>query len=217
MNILAFDVAMGPLRIELQVNEETFTYAENKQDQHMAENLLPQIDALLKKANVTIKDIQALAVGVGPGSFTGIRIAIATAKGLASVLPVKIYPFTSFDALAYTIPEGKPYVVVVKAFSNLYYISQSKQQNILCDTLEVVTQVANQSGDQCIVVADESSYEQVKTVLPQAQKVEMQLLQVAKQKINQNAACALQNLEPCYARKSQAELQREQKQKAEKI
>ena len=65
-----------------------------------AESLLPAISALLEAAQVTPQQIGALVVGAGPGSFTGVRIAGATAKGLARALGIPLYAYSALAAVA---------------------------------------------------------------------------------------------------------------------
>jgi tRNA threonylcarbamoyl adenosine modification protein TsaD/tRNA threonylcarbamoyl adenosine modification protein YeaZ len=63
--------------------------------------LLSNIDAMLKEAMLDIGDMEAIVVGRGPGSFTGVRIGVATAKGLACGLDVPLYGASTLDAVAW--------------------------------------------------------------------------------------------------------------------
>ncbi|AFK87618.1 MULTISPECIES: tRNA (adenosine(37)-N6)-threonylcarbamoyltransferase complex dimerization subunit type 1 TsaB [Thermoanaerobacterium] len=69
--------------------------------------LMPMMDELLKMAEVKKEEITHIAVCEGPGSFTGLRIGAATAKGLAQSLDVPIVGVSSLDALAYNVGEFK--------------------------------------------------------------------------------------------------------------
>jgi len=62
--------------------------------------LLPLIDRVLSEAGLAIDDIDAVAVGAGPGSFTGLRIGMSTAKGLAFSIGAPLWPVSSLAALA---------------------------------------------------------------------------------------------------------------------
>lgn len=62
--------------------------------------LLPAIDALMGEASLDWPQIGAVAVGVGPGRFTGLRVGVATARGLAASVGVEIRPVSSLRALA---------------------------------------------------------------------------------------------------------------------
>lgn len=65
-----------------------------------SENIMVMIDELFKLTNTTINDIDKIAVSIGPGSFTGIRIGVAIAKGLASATNCKIVGVNELDIIA---------------------------------------------------------------------------------------------------------------------
>jgi tRNA threonylcarbamoyladenosine biosynthesis protein TsaB len=65
-----------------------------------AEQLLPLVRDALTRAGVRLDELARIAVGIGPGSFTGVRIGLATAKGLAVATGLPLYGVTSLDALA---------------------------------------------------------------------------------------------------------------------
>lgn len=69
-----------------------------------SQKLMPMIDALLKELNLAAKDIDVFAVSTGPGSFTGLRIGIATAKGLASGSGKAMVGVSTLKAMAYRHP-----------------------------------------------------------------------------------------------------------------
>jgi tRNA threonylcarbamoyladenosine biosynthesis protein TsaB len=66
-----------------------------------SERLLRDIDLLLQNSNVSVETTQGIAVGLGPGSFTGLRIALATAKGLALALDLPLAGIPTLEALAH--------------------------------------------------------------------------------------------------------------------
>lgn len=68
-----------------------------------AERLLPAVDQVLRDASLSPRDLDALAVTRGPGSFTGLRIALATAKGLAYALDRPVVGVSTLDALAFGV------------------------------------------------------------------------------------------------------------------
>lgn len=65
-----------------------------------SQRLMPMLDATLREADLTLADINALAVSIGPGSFTGLRIGLATVKGLAQATGKPIIGIPTLDALA---------------------------------------------------------------------------------------------------------------------
>ena len=66
--------------------------------------LMPTIDRLLRETSLTIHQVQGIALGLGPGSFTGLRIAVSTVKGLAYSLKVPVVGVPTLDALAHNLP-----------------------------------------------------------------------------------------------------------------
>lgn len=65
------------------------------------QNLMPQIHAVIKDNKLSIDDVGAIAVSNGPGSFTGIRIGVSSARALAQILDIPCIPVSSLEALAY--------------------------------------------------------------------------------------------------------------------
>lgn len=65
--------------------------------------LMPMLDEILKMTETTLDSIDAIAVSKGPGSFTGLRIGSATAKGLAYSLNIPIIPISTLESMAYNI------------------------------------------------------------------------------------------------------------------
>lgn len=105
--VLAFDtsnevIAIGVGRLHV-VTKSVEVVASERTEAHRASNtqLLPRIDALLDRLSVTRDDIACVCVGRGPGSFTGVRIAMATAKGIASALEVGLVGVSTQEAVAW--------------------------------------------------------------------------------------------------------------------
>jgi tRNA threonylcarbamoyladenosine biosynthesis protein TsaB len=81
MNLLALDTSAEHLSLALMVAGKTLTFEVNAGQTH-SQLILPQIQALLSAANLQLADLDGLAFGAGPGSFTGVRIAAGVAQGL---------------------------------------------------------------------------------------------------------------------------------------
>lgn len=76
-----------------------------------SEELLTNINFVLKQSGKTIEEVSAIAVVTGPGSFTGLRIALSTAKTFAQVLDIPLLALSSLDVLAYNINVDNCYIV----------------------------------------------------------------------------------------------------------
>ncbi len=75
--------------------------------------LMPAVDRLLRDACHTIRQVQGIALGLGPGSFTGLRIAVSTVKGLAYSLGVPVVGVPTLDALAHNVPFASTQICAV--------------------------------------------------------------------------------------------------------
>lgn len=99
MNILIIDTATEACSVALEVNQHVFNRFEVCPQQH-SQRILPMIDEVLKEANVTLQDLDYLAFGRGPGSFTGVRIATGVLQGLALGTGHKVVCISTLAAMA---------------------------------------------------------------------------------------------------------------------
>lgn len=105
MLILAFDTATDRATSALVGDGEVLGERVSR-----AATLLEDVDALLRQAGAHAGDIDALALGTGPGSFTGIRIGLAAARGLALALDLPAAGVSTLDALAAGAPGALPVI-----------------------------------------------------------------------------------------------------------
>src|SRR6267142_5555675 len=90
-----------------------------------SERLMATIDRLLSDAGWSVRDLEGLAVSVGPGSFTGLRIGVSTVKGLALALAIPIAAVPTLDAMAATVPwSALPVCPVLQARRGEVYASR---------------------------------------------------------------------------------------------
>ncbi|HEY3017881.1 MAG TPA: tRNA (adenosine(37)-N6)-threonylcarbamoyltransferase complex dimerization subunit type 1 TsaB [Gaiellaceae bacterium] len=105
MLILAFDTATDVATSALVSDGEVLGERTSR-----AVTLLEDVDALLRQSGAHTGDVEALAVGIGPGSFTGVRIGLSTARGLALALGIPAAGVSTLDALAAGAPGAVPVV-----------------------------------------------------------------------------------------------------------
>jgi tRNA threonylcarbamoyladenosine biosynthesis protein TsaB len=116
MNLLAIDTATEACSAALLVGGEVIERSEIAPRRH-AELILPMIESLLGAAGISRRQIDAVAVGRGPGAFTGVRLAISVAQGLALGLDIPVMPVSSLAALAQEAPADTeaPILAVIDA------------------------------------------------------------------------------------------------------
>ncbi|MDE2084358.1 MAG: tRNA (adenosine(37)-N6)-threonylcarbamoyltransferase complex dimerization subunit type 1 TsaB [Xanthomonadaceae bacterium] len=110
--ILAIETATEACSAALRCGDALIERSEIAPRRH-AELILPMIESLLAEAGIARAQLDAIAVGRGPGAFTGVRLAIAVAQGLALALDISVVPVSSLAALAQDAPYGGAAILAV--------------------------------------------------------------------------------------------------------
>lgn len=104
--ILAIDCTTGPSSAALWQNGKVIGYAQNLAPTQQSATLIPMIEQLLHENKLNYQNLSAIVTSVGPGSFTGIRIGLAAAKGLAYAAGIPVLGFTTLDILHHAIKDN---------------------------------------------------------------------------------------------------------------
>jgi tRNA threonylcarbamoyladenosine biosynthesis protein TsaB len=99
--LLAIDTATPRISVALWVQGDVVAAWGSDDDRRHGELLAPAIQTVLATAGLTPADLDAVAVDVGPGLFTGLRVGVATAKALVAALGIRAVPATSLEVLAH--------------------------------------------------------------------------------------------------------------------
>ena len=202
-----------------------------------SESILPMIDFCLKNSNITTDDIDLIGVSNGPGSFTGVRIGVSTAKGLAFSNNIKCVAVSTLEALALNVHDEQRSTIicpVMDARRNQFYnalFSCNGKGGIkrLCedravDVNELFEELCAEHMNKKIVLVGDGAFlaYQLFSKLDGFEK--MKLLLASNERIMQNAVSvarsAYQNvdkavdagtLNPVYLRLSQAERERNER------
>jgi tRNA threonylcarbamoyladenosine biosynthesis protein TsaB len=127
VRLLAFDTSSSVSAVALVDGETILAEDDSPSSARHGEVLLPRIQAVLAAGSIALAEVDAFAVGVGPGSFTGLRVGLATAKGLALACGRPLVAACSLRVLALAAFEhlpthGSPLVLVaIDAFKGEVY------------------------------------------------------------------------------------------------
>lgn len=120
--ILAFDTSAAHCAAALLRGDTLIAARLEVMEKGQAERLMPLLEEMLADAGHHWRDLAVLAVGTGPGNFTGVRIAVSAARGLALALNVPCIGVNRFDALGYGLV--RPLAVVEDARRGEAYAAQ---------------------------------------------------------------------------------------------
>jgi tRNA threonylcarbamoyladenosine biosynthesis protein TsaB len=124
--ILAINTSTLQFSMALMAEDETVLgeFSVSKGKGHFGE-LMPALDSLLTTTRSDIHDLKAVVVAIGPGSFTGLRVGLSTAKGLCHALEVPIIGISSLKALASQIPNSHPPITpIIDSRKEEFFIAQ---------------------------------------------------------------------------------------------
>ncbi len=119
MKILALDTALNACSVAVMDDEKILASCHEARARGHAESLLPMIRLRMEESDLTFEDLDAIAVSVGPGTFTGLRIGLAAARGIALAASLPCIGITTLEALAASVPpdqaENKSIMVAIDA------------------------------------------------------------------------------------------------------
>lgn len=237
MKILALDSSGLVVSVAVVEDENLLAeYTVNYKKTH-SQTLLPMLDEIVKMIELDLKSIDAIAVAAGPGSFTGLRIGSATAKGLGLALEKPLVAIPTVDGLAYNLcGTDKIVCPLMDARRNQVYTGvynfEGNQLNVLeaqmAVSIDEIMEKLNTLGQEVIFLGDGVPVYQEK--LKEGMKVPYLFApaHMNKQRASAVAALAVQHVmqgktvsanehQPDYLRLSQAERERAEQKAREKV
>jgi tRNA threonylcarbamoyladenosine biosynthesis protein TsaB len=123
--ILGIETATAQVGVAIGGHEGVLAQAHSARGRRHAENLTPAIDFVRRQARVDLSEISCVAVDLGPGLFTGLRVGVAAAKAIAHALQVPMIGVSSLDLLAFPVRYSTRRIVAVidARRSELFYAS----------------------------------------------------------------------------------------------
>lgn len=113
MLILGIETATEQVSVAIGGHEGVLGLFEVRKGRRHAETLVPAIEFLCRQTDVDLKELGAIAVDVGPGLFTGMRVGLATAKAMAQALRIPVIGLSSLDLLAFPLRHSDRIIVSV--------------------------------------------------------------------------------------------------------
>ncbi|MCL2861257.1 MAG: tRNA (adenosine(37)-N6)-threonylcarbamoyltransferase complex dimerization subunit type 1 TsaB [Firmicutes bacterium] len=124
MKCLAINTASSVLQVVV-INEDKFSIRTCVTQKNFTAILLPYIDECLNEANLTLKELDFFVCSIGPGSFTGIRVGLATIRGFCQALEKEVLPVTDLELLSYHAKsESLKKICITDAANGFFYIGQ---------------------------------------------------------------------------------------------
>jgi len=163
MIVLGIETATARVGCALGGSEGTFAAFSATRGRRHAETLVPAIEFVCRQARVELAEIGVVAVDVGPGLFTGLRVGVATAKAMAQALRVPMVGLSSLDLLAFPVRHARGLVAAVidarrgEVFCALYRAVPGGVQRVTepraCPPGELATELVAR-GEDCLLVGD---------------------------------------------------------------
>ena len=163
MLILGIETATERVGVSIGGHEGVIASFQVTRGRRHAETLVPAVEFTCREADVTLPEIGAIAVDVGPGLFTGMRVGIATAKAMASALEIPVITSTSLELLALPfVTEERVIVSIVDArkgevFFAMYRGEGREVREVLppsCGPIDAVVAAVQDRGQSVLVVGD---------------------------------------------------------------
>jgi len=120
MIILALDTSSVTVSVAVLSDDTVLAYREQTMARGHGEVLVPMIQQVLSDAGTDVSCLDGVAVAVGPGSFTGVRVGLSTARGIGLALNIPVYGVTNFESAVYGV--SNPVVAVLDTKRGDYFV-----------------------------------------------------------------------------------------------
>ncbi len=224
--ILAIDTSTAWCSVALSLGDQAPILRHEQVSAGASQVLLPWVKALLDEAGIGLKELDAIAIGIGPGAFTGVRLGVAAVQGLAISCDLPIVPVASVDAIAAQLiktqafEQVKPshFVIAIDARMDEMYWAKyesSGQKQILAKRIGDIhlskpeeldlTDIQFLAGSALQVYGERLFADEKSPLLSAALDAQIHLsalgiLDCAQQSLNEGRQIHVRELEPLYVR-----------------
>ncbi len=159
MKILAIDTSTYYLSMAVAQDKKILASRHVKLTKVLSSSIMPEIEKILKKTRTPLSSLDGFAVGLGPGSFTSLRVGLSTVKAFSLSTGKKVVGISSLDVMAMNVKEGGHVCVASDAKRNLLYACfYTKKDNQLTRESDYLLispqQLLNQLSQETILVGD---------------------------------------------------------------
>ena len=153
MKILSIDTASNICGVSILENDKLICNLDTDTGRTHSENLMPMVEQAFNKTNLSLKNIDLIACDICPGSFTGIRIGVATTKAFNDSLNIPCVGVSSLESLAYnlkdTISEKDIICSIIDCKNDNCYFALYEKKN---DILETLIEPQAESVEACLSI-----------------------------------------------------------------
>ncbi len=209
MKILAIGTSGKNCTIAISEDKKTIKEININTGLTHSETLLPNIERILQETNLSLNDIDAYAVSIGPGSFTGIRIGVATIKGLCLGVEKPVIAVPSLLGLAYNKKDFNGYIIpcIDAKNENVYSCIYKKENGYLKQIGDYISDNINVLNNRIASLDAEYVLIEDKNTLEYASLIAEAAFDLYEQGIITDGL----HVSPLYLKKSQAERELEEK------
>lgn len=218
--VLGFDVSNHTCSVAVSAGDEILSYEEELRPSMQAERIVVMIESVLKSAGFGYKDLEYLALTNGPGSFTGIRIGLAAAKGiLIGSSNIKGLTINNFDMAHYRaqqqVKSWNKIIILLDAYRGQVYFQEFNKSGIAVNPqlldIDLVPKILAEAGENIVCAGSGliTVFDQIKdlsnvTILPRFKTIKaIHICRYAQLKI---AKGLIAPLEPLYIRPPDAKI-----------
>ncbi|MDP8264106.1 MAG: tRNA (adenosine(37)-N6)-threonylcarbamoyltransferase complex dimerization subunit type 1 TsaB [Candidatus Aceula lacicola] len=161
MNILNIDSSAKVFSIAVSKDEEILSSKNLKLEKALSKSIVPVIDSVFKKAKLSLENIDGFAVGLGPGSFTSLRVGLSTIKAFGMVTQKPVVGISSLDVIAQGAKAlGSDQICVLcdakrnMVFASIYKVRNNQAKRTSVYFLSEIKDILRKVKGDCLLVGD---------------------------------------------------------------
>ncbi|AXG38571.1 tRNA (adenosine(37)-N6)-threonylcarbamoyltransferase complex dimerization subunit type 1 TsaB [Enterococcus gilvus] len=165
MKLLAMDTSNQTLAVAVLEDEKVLAHFQLNRKMNHSLTLMPAIESVMQASGLTPADLDRIVVAKGPGSYTGIRIAVTTAKTLAETLKIQLTTVSSLAVIAGNVQTEKVIIPLIDArrnnvYAGAYRWEQGKLVSVMADQHMSLTDLLQKIQEPAFFVGETAKFKQ---------------------------------------------------------